>query len=156
MFCGRVRHDDMPAYYSLAEIAVAVPTSDGLPQTLLESVACGTPNILSRLPRYEEIVRHEESAYFVEPSPACIAAGIVRLLEDPALRAGIAARAHAIVRDEADLDEQAARVERRYQQLAAAIRPRIYRVAALWAAWRSYRRYRGTSTGIADVAKAHP
>ena len=49
--------------------------------------------------------------------------------------------------------EQAARVERRYWQLALTIHPRILRFAALWAAWRSYRRYRGASTAIADIAK---
>jgi len=61
-FCGRVRHADMPAYYSLAEMTVAVPSSDGLPQTLLEGMACETPSVLGRLPRYEEIVSHRASA----------------------------------------------------------------------------------------------
>ena len=115
----------MPAYYSLAEVAVAVPSSDGLPQTLLESMACRTPNILSRLPRYEEIVRHEESAYFVDATPEDIARGILRLFGDRGLRATIADNAEVIVRREGDLDEQAARVERRYRELAATVRPRI-------------------------------
>ena len=144
LFCGEVDHAEMPAYYSLAEICVAVPSSDGLPQTLLESMACGTPNILSRLPRYEEIVRHEESAYFVEPNPADIADGILRLLTDLALRRRISDRAREIVYAEANLGEQAARVERRYQELAATIRPAVIRPAALLTAWRSYRRGRGS------------
>ena len=144
LFCGEVDHAEMPAYYSLAEICVAVPSSDGLPQTLLESMACGTPNILSRLPRYEEIVRHEESAYFVEPNPADIADGILRLLTDLALRRRISDRAREIVYAEANLGEQAAQVERRYQELAATIRPAVIRPAALLTAWRSYRRGRGS------------
>ena len=130
LFCGRVDHAEMPAYYSLAEVAVAVPSSDGLPQTLLESMACRTPNILSRLPRYEEIVRHEESAYFVDATPEDIARGILRLFGDRALRATIADNAEVIVRREGDLDEQAARVERRYRELAATVRPRIGIVSA--------------------------
>jgi glycosyltransferase involved in cell wall biosynthesis len=155
-FCGQVRYEDMPAYYSLAEIAVAVPSSDGLPQTLLESMACGTPNILSRLARYEEIVRHGESAYFVEPNPADIAAGIIRLLDEPALRARLAERAWHIVRAEADLTAQAARVERRYQELAGAVRPRALRLGALAAAWRDYRRGGAARRGPGVAAKAHP
>ena len=88
-------------------------------------MGCRTPNILSRLPRYEEIVRHEESAYFVDPAPQDIARGILRLLGDPDLCAKIAANAEAIVRREGDLDEQAARVEHRYRELAATVRPGI-------------------------------
>jgi glycosyltransferase involved in cell wall biosynthesis len=153
VFCGEIDHAEMPLYYSLAEICVAVPSSDGLPQTLLESMACGTPNILSRLPRYEEIVRHEESAYFVEPNPADIAAGILRLLSDAPLRRQISERAREIVQTEANLAEQAGRVERRYQELAATIRPAVFRPAALLAALRSYRRERAGRGAAATVAR---
>ena len=154
VFCGQIDHAEMPAYYSLAEVCVAVPSSDGLPQTLLESMACGTPNILSRLPRYEEIVSHEESAYFVEPRADDIAAGILRLLRDSALHRRISDRAREIVYAEANLAEQAARVERRYQELAATIPPAVIRPPALLAAWRSYRRERasrGAATTVASV-----
>src|SRR5207248_11360309 len=153
LFCGQVDHAEMPAYYSLAEICVAVPSSDGLPQTLLESMACGTPNILSRLPRYEEIVRHEESAYFVEPNPADIAVGILRLLTDPALHGRISDRAREIVYAEANLAEQADRVEHRYQELAATIRPAVIRPAALLAAWRSYRQGCGGRAAVAGLRR---
>jgi glycosyltransferase involved in cell wall biosynthesis len=139
LFCGHVDHAEMPAYYSLADVAVAVPSSDGLPQTLLESMACRTPNILSRLPRYEEIVRHEESAYFVDATPEDIARGILRLLGDPGLCARIADNAEAIVRREADLDEQAAQVEHRYRELVATVRPRIGKWSAMLALCRLYR-----------------
>jgi len=156
-FCGQVPHRDMPDYYSLAEMAVAVPSSDGLPQTLLESMACGTPNILSRLPRYEEIVHHRASAYFVEADPTAIASGIAALLDDEALRADIAARAKQIVHAEANLDEQAARVERRYRELADKVRPRIVSCAAILEAWRSYRRVRNApNPAQAAVAKVRP
>jgi glycosyltransferase involved in cell wall biosynthesis len=137
-FCGSVDHAEMPQYYSLAEIVVAVPASDGLPQTLLEGMACETPNLLSKLPRYQEIVQHEESAYFVDATAAAIADGIMRLLQDPDLRTKLAGTALKIVRREADLDEQARRVERRYRQLAATIRPRVVRPAAILAAARSF------------------
>ena len=139
IFCGRVDHAEMPTYYSMADIAVAVPSSDGLPQTLLESMACRTPNILSHLPRYEEIVRHEESAYFVDATPEDIARGVLRLLREPALRAQIVDNAEAIVRREADLDEQAARVERRYRELAATIKPGISVASAAKGLWQLHR-----------------
>lgn len=133
-FAGVVPDGAMPAYYSLAELSVAIPPSDGLPQALLESMACETPQILSRLPRYEEIVQHEESAYFVEPDPQAIAAGIVRLLEDEPLRLRIAEEGRRIVEEQADLDEQAARVESRLRELARTTRPQTFRLSALLSA----------------------
>jgi glycosyltransferase involved in cell wall biosynthesis len=144
MFCGRIDHTEMPRYYSLSEMVVAVPSSDGLPQTLLESMACETPNLLSKLPRYEEIVQHGESAYFVEATAAAIADGIIQLLKDPCLRARLARNALDIVHREGDLAEQAHRVERRYQELAETIRPRVVCASGLLAAWRSFRDMRET------------
>ncbi len=130
-FAGEVADDDMPTFYSLADVSVAIPPRDGMPVALLEAMACETPTILSRLPRYEEIVQHEESAYFVEPNPEAVAAGIIRLLDDPQLRARIVEQGRRIVADEADLDEQAAIVERRYRELTATTRPRVFSVSAL-------------------------
>jgi glycosyltransferase involved in cell wall biosynthesis len=130
-FAGELSDDDMPDLYGMADMSVAIPPRDGMPVALLEAMASGTPTILSRLPRYEEIVRHEESTYFVEPDPEELAAGIIRLLDDPQLRERIVEQGRRIVAEEADLDEQAAIVERRYRVLAATIRPRAFRVSTL-------------------------
>lgn len=140
-FAGEVPDDDMPVLYSMADVSVAIPPRDGMPLALLEAMACETPTILSRLARYEEIVRHEESTYFVEPDAQALAAGIVRLLDDAQLHARIVEQGRRIVAEQADLDEQAAIVERRYRALTAS-RPRVFRLSALlsaiFAAGRAY------------------
>ena len=117
-FAGELPDDEMPILYSLADVSVAIPPRDGMPVALLEAMACETPTILSRLPRYEEIVQHEESTYFVEPDPEALAAGIIRLLEDLPLRARIVEQGRRIVAEQADLDEQAAIVESDYRALS--------------------------------------
>lgn len=127
-FCGTVPHAQMPEYYWLSEIAVSVARSDGMPQTLIEAMACETPNVLNALPHYRELVAHEESAYFVDANPDSIADGINRLLGDQALRTKIASNALSIVQQQGDLDEQARRVERRYQELARTGRRRTFRL----------------------------
>lgn len=141
LFVGWIPHEEMPAYYSLADVAVAVPLSDGLPQALLEGMACGVPNILSRLPCYEEIVRHEQSVLFVDADSESIAAGISRLLGDTALRGRISHNARRIVEREADFDREVERVERSYvtllahppQQVPLLRRIRILMTVAAWA-----------------------
>lgn len=134
-FIGKASHSEMPMFYSLADVLVSVPSSDGLPQSLLESMACGSPNIMSKLPRYQEIVEHEVSAYFVDDAPEGIAAGIVKLLRDANLRRRIAANALVVVEREGDLDEQARRVERRYIELAQTIRPRSFDLGSMLSSW---------------------
>jgi glycosyltransferase involved in cell wall biosynthesis len=138
-FIGTATHSEMPMFYSLADVLVSVPSSDGLPQSLLESMACGTANIMSKLPRYREIVEHEVSAYFVDDAPEDIAAGIIRLLRDPGLRRRITENAFAVVNREGDLDEQARRVERRYLELAATIRPRSFDIGCMLSSWWRFR-----------------
>jgi glycosyltransferase involved in cell wall biosynthesis len=121
-FVGSVAHHEMPQHYSLADVTVAVPPSDGLPQTLLEGMACGAPSILSRLPHYEELVTHGESAFFVDMSPESIADGVIRVLEDPSLRDRIARAGREIVATSADFDRDVDRVEEKYYELLATAR----------------------------------
>lgn len=116
-FCGKIAHADMALYYSLSALSVAVPSSDGMPQTLLEGMACGTPCVLSRLPRYEELISHGESAWMVEQTPEAISDGIIHLLDDPALCGRIAATARQIVETEGNLPVQAEQVEAAYYEL---------------------------------------
>jgi glycosyltransferase involved in cell wall biosynthesis len=146
IFCGDIGHHEMPLLYSAAEISIGIPSSDGLPQSLLEAMACETPSILSRLPRYEEIVRHEHSAYFVDATPEAIAAGVIRLLRDPDLRARISRNALEIVAREGNLDDAASRVLQRYRQLISSVPAQVFSVSRCWCAWRSFRRFRAART----------
>ena len=118
-FAGSVAAADMPALYSLAEVVVSVPGSDGLPQSLFEAMACGTPVVLGRLPAYAEVVGDGESALLAEIAPGAVAAALVRLLRDDALRARLAARALERVREVAFLPREVDRVDRLYRDLAA-------------------------------------
>jgi glycosyltransferase involved in cell wall biosynthesis len=122
-FIGRVEHREMPALYSLAEVVVSVPSSDGLPQSLFEAMACAVPTVLGRLPAYQEVVRDGETAVLADFQPAALASAILRLLEDPAGAAEVARAALSRVREVADLPTEVARVEGFYQRALSSARP---------------------------------
>jgi glycosyltransferase involved in cell wall biosynthesis len=120
---GAVAHRDMPALYSLAEAIVSVPSSDGLPQSLFEAMACGTPAVLGRLRAYEEVVRDGDTALLADLSADAIARALLRLLAEPGLHASIARAAQARVAEVALLPAEAGRVVRLYAEVLASPRP---------------------------------
>jgi glycosyltransferase involved in cell wall biosynthesis len=122
-FIGRIEHAAMPALYSLAEAVVSVPSSDGLPQSLFEAMACAAPIVLGRLPVYEEVVHDAAEVLLVALNPEAVAQAVRRLLCEPGLAARLAARARETVRAEADLGREAARVEGFYAEARAASIP---------------------------------
>lgn len=98
-------------------MTASVPSSDGLPQSLFEAMACGTPVVLGRLPAYAEVVRDGETAVLVDLVPAAVASALVRLLRDEARRARLAGSALERVREVAFLPREVDRVDRLYRDL---------------------------------------
>lgn len=133
-FVGEIPHERMVEYLSLAEVTVAVPSSDGLPQSLLEGLACGTPSLLGQLEAYQEVVRHGESAWLVALDSRSIAEGLIRLLGDADLRHRLIENGRVVVLREHDFPDQVSRVEALYRDLLAAPPPatRPSRLALIW------------------------
>jgi len=56
-FFGRIAQHRLPEIYSAADVLLLVSTHEGWPNVLLESMACGTPVIVSDLAGIADIVR---------------------------------------------------------------------------------------------------
>ncbi len=56
-FVGRVAQCRLPEIYSAADLLLLVSIHEGWPNVLLESMACGTPVVVSNLPGIADIVR---------------------------------------------------------------------------------------------------
>jgi glycosyltransferase involved in cell wall biosynthesis len=92
VFTGMVGRDELPAMYSAADV-VAVPSIhhrgyvDGLPNVALEAMAMARPLIASRVGGLPDLVRDGEDGILVaERDPNELAAAILMLADDPALR----------------------------------------------------------------------
>ncbi len=139
-FVGPIGYDDMPDFLSLATVVISVPFSDGLPQTLFESLASETPIVLGRLPAYEELVRDEVEVLMAGLDASSIAATVSRLLVDPSLCSRLRTAGLQRVLAQASLPDEARRVEALYRRVLTGPRrpsplgPRILDAASL--AWR--------------------
>lgn len=117
-FVGAVPFADMPLWYNLADAVVMVPRSDGLPNSLLEAMACGAVPVLNRLPHYAELISHGENGFLVDPEQGDLVGALVGVLSDAGLRALIARANRAKVEAVADQDRQMSRMEEWYGRLA--------------------------------------
>jgi glycosyltransferase involved in cell wall biosynthesis len=105
-FTGLVPQEAGPAHLAACDIVVSphVPNADGTPffgspTKLFEYMAMGKGIVASNLDQIGEVLRHGETAWLVPPGDAAaLAAGLDRLVRDPALRRalGVAARAEAL------------------------------------------------------------
>ena len=105
-FTGLVPQEEGPAHLAACDILVSphVPNADGSPffgspTKLFEYMAMGRGIVASNLDQIGEVLRHGETAWLVPPADAeALAAGMERLVSDPALRSalGAAARREAI------------------------------------------------------------
>lgn len=83
---GRVEHDLLPLYYSSADLTVVPSYYESFGLVALESLACGTPVVSTRVGVMDSVVREGKTGLIVdEPNPATLAAAIVRLLSDSSL-----------------------------------------------------------------------
>jgi glycosyltransferase involved in cell wall biosynthesis len=119
-FVGAIPYRDMPLWLNLAETVVMVPSSDGMPNTLLEAMACGAVPVLKKLPQYEEVIRHGENGWLVEPEPKALARALIQVLTDAAGRDRMKQRNRRLVAELADQEREMSRMEGWYAELAQA------------------------------------
>jgi D-inositol-3-phosphate glycosyltransferase len=87
-FVGAVQHERLPLYYASADVTVMPSTYESFGLVAVESLACGTPVIASRVGGLPTIVRDGETGFLVPwRDPRLFAERIVQLLNDDSLRA---------------------------------------------------------------------
>jgi glycosyltransferase involved in cell wall biosynthesis len=91
IFTGWVEQEDLPAFYSLADLFLYPSNMEAFPIPITEAMACGTPIITSNANGLKEIAG--DAAVLVNPSrPEEIAAAIQQVLIDSDLQYSLSAK----------------------------------------------------------------
>ena len=128
-FVGRIPYEDMPLWFNASTLVAMVPESDGMPNTLLEAMACGAVPVLRDLPQYRELIRDGVNGKYVTATNSSIAAAVISLLKANDQRKRIAAVNRSLVLDVADQSKEMRRMEQWYYELAGKYRPDALRCA---------------------------
>jgi glycosyltransferase involved in cell wall biosynthesis len=116
---GRIQSNGLlSVFYSLADLFVIPSRQDNLPNTVLESMACGTPVVGFDTGGIPDMVRPDETGWLAETGNVrALRQAIEQALADDAAREQRGQRGRAVVEEEYTLERQARRYRHLYERL---------------------------------------
>jgi len=87
VFAGYLKRTELPAAYSMAEVFAFPSMTETQGLVTIEAMLCGTPVVGIERMGTAEIMRGDKGGFVTEDETEAYAAPIIRLLEDPVLRA---------------------------------------------------------------------
>ncbi len=83
IFAGCQPYDKIPLYFSAADVSVLASYREGCPNVVLESLACGTPVVATRVGAVADLMAVPQDGQIIPPRDAdALAAGLKKVLED--------------------------------------------------------------------------
>lgn len=106
-FAGWVSHRDLPDYLASLKLLVIPSYNEGLPNIMLEAMACGTPVLATSVASVPDVIKDKENGFLIQDnSPACLADTIVETLASSDLKR-IVRNARTLVESEFRYEEVA-------------------------------------------------
>ncbi len=97
---GWIPHDEVPEYLSTLKLLVLPSYTEGLPNIVLEAMACGTPVLATPVGAVPDVIKDGETGFIIEDNPPqSLAQNVIRALNYPNLME-VAQNARALVEKE--------------------------------------------------------
>lgn len=78
---GWIPHDELPKYLNELKLLVLPSYTEGLPNIMLEAMACGTPVLVTQVGAIPCVIEHRKNGFILKKnSPECIAKNILKIL----------------------------------------------------------------------------
>jgi glycosyltransferase involved in cell wall biosynthesis len=78
---GWIPHHELPDYLTRLKLLVLPSYNEGLPNIMLEAMACGTPVLAMNVASIPDVIKDKETGFLIQDnSPACLADAIVETL----------------------------------------------------------------------------
>jgi len=113
----KIEYKDMPLYYNLADASISISSTDGFPHFIMESMACGTPNIISNLERYREFVSSDDVIFVDSTKIKMIADSISKLLWTNEFRAKLIDNGFSLLKQIGHYERETEKVQGIYYEL---------------------------------------
>jgi glycosyltransferase involved in cell wall biosynthesis len=111
-------HRSKAIIYSAADLFVFPTRAEGLPNSLLESMACGTPMVSFDVGGVPDLVQHRTTGYLAKAdNEQDLSKGIIEILGDVALREFMSRQCRAIALKDYSADLEVERHIALYQRL---------------------------------------
>lgn len=96
---GFAKYSDLPEYLNEMKLFVLPSYAEGIPSTIFEAMACGTPVLTTPVGGITEVIKEKESGFFLSSfEPEKIARKIEDLLDDPILLNNVSINASKLLR----------------------------------------------------------
>ena len=78
---GWISHDELPHYFNRFRLLILPSYTEGLPNIMLEAMACGTPVLATPVGAIPDVIQDGITGFIMENnSPECIAENVIRAL----------------------------------------------------------------------------
>jgi len=115
---GWVSHDLLADYLNKMKLLVIPSDTEGLPNVMLEAMACGTPVLATPVGGIPTIIKNGETGFILENnSPHCISSNIIRLLGYKKT-VKVIENAHQLIQNEFQLKKRVENFKKIFDDLA--------------------------------------
>jgi len=81
-YLGWISHEEIPQYLNQLRLLVLPSYTEGLPNIMLEAMACGTPVLATPVGTIPDVIQDGETGFIMKDnSPECITDNVLRVLE---------------------------------------------------------------------------